>query len=206
LAQRIDSAVFLKKIRTQAPNGAGAVAAANSNAVFDQEREEILNSLFRDHAEALRRFLRMQLLGSSDCEDVLQDVWLRLAKIEDIGAKFSARPETVRSYLFAMARNLVKDRFRRARVRNAENHIPYDDDRIHILQVTPEESVRQKQRLESMAKSLNQMKTAHSRAFVLSRFDDLSYKEIAEDLEVSVSTVEKYISSALAVLREERSK
>jgi RNA polymerase sigma-70 factor (ECF subfamily) len=38
--------------------------------------------------------------------------------------------------------------------------------------------------------------------FLLSRFEDMSYKEIAQKLDISVKTVENQISKALKVLRD----
>lgn len=38
-------------------------------------------------------------------------------------------------------------------------------------------------------------------AFVFSRYEDLSYKEIAERMHLSVNTVQKHISKALRILR-----
>ena len=40
-------------------------------------------------------------------------------------------------------------------------------------------------------------------AFILSRFEQLSYKEIAERMNISVNTVEKHIGKALSKLRKE---
>jgi len=163
----------------------------------------MLDALFRDHNTALRRFLRMQMISHTDLEDVIQDVWLRLAQIDDLCGKFADRPDTVRSYLFTMARNLVCDRSRRAKVRHVESHIPFDEEVVHIRQPTPEDKLKTRQRLDAITRRLRKMKAKHRRAFVLSRFKNLSYREIADDLGVSVSTVEKYISAALSALREE---
>ncbi len=75
--------------------------------------EHWLESVYRDHAAALFRFL-MRLTGrEADARDVMQDLFVRLAKsprmLEDVAAP--------RSFLFRMAHRLVIDRHRREKVR-----------------------------------------------------------------------------------------
>jgi len=167
------------------------------------DRDEALEQILQEHCSALRQFLRMHLALEPDREDVIQDVFVRLACIEDLAGKFAGRPDSVRSYLFAMARNLIRDRNRRARVRQTAGHVPYDDEIGIVAQATPEDTLCARQKVQAMRRALRQAKPKHRRAFVLSRFKHMSYREIADDLGVSVSTVEKYISTVLAALRED---
>lgn len=107
----------------------------------------------------------------------------------------------MRSYLFAIARNLIRDNYRRARVRQSDGHMPYDDEIETVEQSTPEDILSTQQALKNMRTALKGMKRNHRRAFLLSRFRQLSYREIADDLGVSVSSVERYITTVLCALR-----
>lgn len=56
---------------------------------------------------------------------------------------------------------------------------------------------------EQLDKSLAQLPVAVRQAFELNRFEDLTYNEIASQMNISVKTVEAYISKALKLLRVE---
>lgn len=169
----------------------------------EAERDRVLSELVSEHDRALRRFLRMRRLSPSDLEDVLQDVYLKLARLEDLTDRFSASPDTVRSYLFVMATNVIRDRVRRATVRESSKHQPLDEEMVHADTRSPETIIDGRQQIGAVEKALRQQKSHHRRAFMLSRFEHKSYREIADELSVSVSTVEKYICRVLLALRQE---
>lgn len=165
-------------------------------------RDRMLSEIVAEHDSALRRFLRMRQLSPHDQEDVLQDVYLKLAKIDDLVERLSQSPDTVRSYLFVIASNVIRDRGRRAKVRAADKHQSIDDHDLSVA-ISPEREVSGRQNIGVVERTLRQQKAHHRRAFMLSRFEHKSYREIADDLAVSVSTVEKYICRVLLALRQE---
>ena len=166
------------------------------------ERDSMLSEIVSEHDGALRRFLRMRRLSEVDQEDVLQDVYLKLAKMDDLVDRLSQSPDTVRSYLFVVASNVIRDRVRRAKVRAADRHQPLDDTDA-VGMISPERELLGREDIGVVERTLRHQKTAHRRAFMLSRFDHKSYREIADELSVSVSTVEKYICRVLLALRQE---
>ena len=54
---------------------------------------------------------------------------------------------------------------------------------------------------EQLYKAIKELPERYRQTFVLSRFSGLSNKEIAEELGLSVRTVESYMTSALKILR-----
>ncbi len=167
------------------------------------QRNQMLVGVLEEHDNALRRFLRMRQLPDFLQEDVLQEVYLKLSKIENLPERLSKSPDTLRSYLFVIASNVIRDGIRRDSVREAKNHCAYDENTGPCNDVNPENSLAHKQSIKLIQTILNKQKTAHRKAFMLSRFENRSYREIADELSVSVSTVEKYISSILFALRQE---
>ena len=174
-------------------------------ATSNTSRHDLLETLFQEHGPALRRFLRVRLALEADREDISQDVYVRLSRMENLTEKLAERPESVRSYLFAIATNLIRDRARRAKVREQDKHVQIDDEMPPMVSITPEDEVSARQRLALMKRALRRVKDVHREAFILSRQHHKSYREIADALGVSVSTVEKYISAVLVVLRKELS-
>lgn len=167
------------------------------------ERDRLLQDIVAEHDSALRRFLRMRQLQPGDQEDVLQDVYLKLSRLEDLTERLTKSPDTVRSYLFVMESNIIRDNIRRATAREAANHKPLEQQDDIEAGFTPEIILSGKQEVAAVEKALRRVKSPHRRAFMLSRFEHKSYREIADDLSISISTVEKYICRVLIALREE---
>lgn len=169
----------------------------------DDARSVVLENIVVNHGAALRRFLTVRLRGQADVEDVIQDIFLRLSALPDVETRFAERPQTLRNYLFAMAANMLRDRARRAKVRQTHAHDSFEETEISGHSVSPEHFLAVKQDIGRMQDVLLKLKPKHRHAFVLSRFKYMPNKDVADALGVSVSTVEKYISKALVALREE---
>jgi RNA polymerase sigma-70 factor (family 1) len=67
----------------------------------------------------------------------------------------------------------------------------------------PDALMEAKQLREQVYKVADKMPDKCREVFLLSRFEQLSHKEIAEKLDISVNTVKKHINKAVAILREE---
>lgn len=75
-----------------------------------------------------------------------------------------------------------------------------------ILQSTdpsPEQSASLKDDVENIFEIINALPERQRKTILMHRVDELSYKEIAEKLSVSVSSIEKYMSSALKAIQRE---
>ncbi|WND01747.1 RNA polymerase sigma factor [Temperatibacter marinus] len=169
----------------------------------EQERHDMLAVIFKEHSEAIKRFLRMRQLTVSDADDLLQDLHVRLAAMEDLTDRLGKSPDTVRSYLFAIASNLIKDKYRRAQVRQEGKHQNIEESVLPLQPITPETVLEGRQNIFAVEKVLKKQKSNCRKAFEMSRFEDKSYREIADELSISVSSVEKYISRVLYALRQE---
>lgn len=139
-------------------------------------------------------FKRLQ--NESVIEELVQDVfinlWDKAAELDHDG--------NIRSYLFATLRNKVLHELRASMViaKHAriicqqQNQFSADSDSLL-------HSRHLEERFELVVKELPPQ---CREAFTLSRFEDLSYKSIAERMNISVNTVEKHIGKALGILRQ----
>jgi len=175
-----------------------------SKAKQDKQRKNnrLIEQIFDEHGVALRRFIRIRSGKINDCEGLVQDVYVRLSQIENLSEKFAGRVDTVRSYLFSIASNLIIDRFRKAQTRHEDDRIGLDQVEIVSHLGGPERYVQNKHILKLIQQTLEKIKPIHRQAFLLSRVENMSYQQISDTLGVSVSTIEKYISAVLLVLRE----
>jgi RNA polymerase sigma factor (sigma-70 family) len=85
-----------------APASAAPIAAGDEHARFVRE-------LFERHRHALLRYLKGLLTNRADAEDVLQETYARLLDVTDLDQAGGR----ARAYLFKVATNLARDRFRR---------------------------------------------------------------------------------------------
>lgn len=125
-----------------------------------------------------------------------QEAWLRIHRIRD--PELLSNP---RAFLFQTATNVGIDRSRRKKLENqhaAESVLEEEPQTGGI-----DEVLANRESLQLIEACLQQLPDKCRRAFTLHRLHGLSYPEIAAQLGVSQSMVEKYIIQALKMFREQ---
>ena len=166
-----------------------------------QEGRDLLHRIIADHEPAIRRFLRARLANHPDYEDMVQDIYLKLAEQQDLSEKLSMRESQTRHYLITMASNLIRDRYRRSAIRREVPLDLADQEGFENLALSPEDLLICRQNVAAIKRAILKLPAKCRRAFLLSRVRNLSYREIAEDMNISISMVEKHIMRALAEIR-----
>ena len=159
----------------------------------EQFRGSISGAYRAFHAELLK-FLGKRLGSPADAADLVQDAftqWLDWREREQV--------HQPRAFLFQIARNLLRDHWRRQQVRGA-----LDGEAEQALETlvdeqgaSPLERVEHHQRLRLLASALDDLSPRRREAFVLHKFDGLSQAEVAARMGISLSMVEKHIACAL---------
>jgi RNA polymerase sigma-70 factor (ECF subfamily) len=153
-----------------------------------------LAGVFRANREKLLRFFTLRLGGAQDAEDCLQDLWLKLATL---GSGPVADPAP---YLFRMADNLAIDR-----LRSNQRRVHRDDAWQAARQTYPPEADDQpsiereligRERLARMEQALNRLPERTSTIFRRFRIDGVPQKQIARELGITVSGIEKHLQKA----------
>ena len=171
--------------------------------VKPETREQALDRLYAAHAAALRRFIAARVVGSLDVEDLLQDVYARLARMDDLPERLPPGRRSTLGFLLTVANRLVIDRERHRGVRRQhEEHVRLLQDADAGKAPSPESIALARDDLTAVASALEEMKPEWRRAFVLNRFSHMSYRDVAKAMDVSTKTVEKYIGKALMQLRQ----
>ena len=167
-----------------------------------ETNEQLLERLFNEHGRALRGFLRGLLGADDDLEDIVQELFLRLARLEDLQARLPREPGRWRSYLIAAANNLAVDlqRHRLVRRNYLETEQRHHPDNVH--EASPEAIALTRQELHAVQQAITDMRPRWRQAFILNRFKYMSYRQIAREMGVSVKQVEKYMKSALIRVRD----
>lgn len=157
-----------------------APPAATSEARFE--------SLYREEAPRLQRRLRATLRSAEDARDVVQDAFARL-----LGTRTLPREPV--AFLNRIVRNLVIDRSRRQSARGPE--LPLDDDNEPRIEPTQSDAIELAQTRAQYRASVEALPTRTREVFLLHRREGLAYKEIAEQLGISIRTVEWHIAEAI---------
>jgi RNA polymerase sigma-70 factor (ECF subfamily) len=155
-----------------------------------------VKELHQRFREPLQRFFASYRLSLHDIEDLSQEVFLRLSHPR--GRQVLRQPD---AFVFTLARNLVRDRARRMYIRVAKTAVSFEEVELRCERPTPDELLENAQRLRNATAALEGLKPQAQRAFILHRIHGHSYAEIAVDLGVSVSMIEKHVMAAIAVLR-----
>ena len=157
--------------------------------------ERAVEFLFREHYDYLCRAVYRILPKSEVVEDLVQDVFFEFWRKRDtlnINTSFKA-------YLRRAAVNKTLNYIRDLRLKTVD--VEKAPEAASKLAEAPE-VMAGKEVQESIDNAIDQLPERCRMVFVLSRFEEKSYKEIAQELDISVKTVENQISKALKLLRE----
>jgi RNA polymerase sigma factor (sigma-70 family) len=153
-------------------------------------RVALVERLFREHNEALVRFLRARLRSQQEALEVAQDAYVRLLSLDEPGAV-----SYLRAFLFKTAENLAVDRMRRdeihTRVTETALFREFADGR------TPEREIAAAQTLQRLERVIAAMPSKCRRAFMMRRFEGKDITAIAHELNLSKRRVREYVAEAL---------
>lgn len=156
-----------------------------------------LSAVLVAHRAALLRFLRARGAGE-DAEDVMQELWLKIERLEAQGP--IADP---RAYLFRMADNLMHDRvrasMRRSNREQAWSETGYDP-RGHDEAPSAERTLLARQRLRQVERALATLGERTQSIFRRFRIDGVTQSRIAQEEGISLSAVEKHLQRAYRVV------
>ena len=163
------------------------------------DKQTFVADLERQHGQRLRRFLASRLRhGAADVEDLVQEVFLRLLRID--------RHETIRSsesYLFMVAFHVLHQHLlRRAAVPEAVEITALINEMESAPQDDPVAQAEMQQQLRDLQGVLRQLPIKAQAVLLLHRRDGYSLEEIGEQLGFSRANAAKYLSKALLHCRQ----
>lgn len=154
-----------------------------------------MEALFREFYGPLGRVIKRVVRDQDATEDLLQDVfarvWNQRASIE-IGTSW-------RAYLHRAALNAALRYQERA-----GRSVALDDAPPTVEPHAPDSlaDLHHAEAQEAVAAALSHLPPQCRTVFELSRFEEMSYREIADTLEISPKTVENQMGKALRLMRE----
>jgi RNA polymerase sigma factor (sigma-70 family) len=174
--------------RLEANEGPAAAAAAD-------ERAALIARLFREHNEALVRFLALRLRSQQEAREVAQEAYVRVLNLEQPGAV-----GFLRAFLFKTATNLAVDRIRH---RQTVERVTREGRFWEELAGGPsaEQSAASAEELALAERLMNQLPPKCRRALLLHKIYGLEFSEIARQMGLKERMVRRYVERALVYCR-----
>lgn len=171
----------------------------NNRRPLDSGSKPLLEAAFREHHASLVRFLRRRVGSDAAARDIAQDAYLRLLRYRE-----GQSLDSLKALVFRIATNLLGMRARAERAHHRADHRPLDEElQLPANGPSPEQRLVAEQQLDRLMEAVKRLPGKCQQVFVLSRFHDMSYAEIAARLGISIKMVEKHITKALAICRAE---
>lgn len=159
-----------------------------------EQRLSGVSATFVEQESVLKRFLRRFLSRPQDIEDVVQDTYLKARCAEQ--NRIISSPK---AFLFRIARNEALKALR-SKSRQITGYLEDEESPDDMCcEASAESEVIARQRLGIFCQSVLEMPPRCRRVFLMCKVYGLSYKEIASQLGISVSGVEKHIARGLAI-------
>ena len=154
---------------------------------------DYLNEVFNRYSKRIYNYFLKSTLERADSDDLTQELFIRVMKYRNSYKE----GHSVQFWIFQIARNMVKDHFRKMKVHR---------DKFNPVEVMPEvleengdmEFEREK-KLHTAMKSLSDEKRE---LLVLSKFQGMKYEQIAAMRETSVSNVKVQVHRTIKELRD----
>lgn len=148
------------------------------------------------HENWIRRLLARQAYAAGlEVDDLVQEMYTILARMPSVDAITDPR-----SYALQIARSLVLQHVRRAKIVPIESLMEQDGVDCASDQPTPEQQALGRNELLRVTEAIEGMPESVKRAFWLRRVEGLPQREVAQQLGLSLNTVEKQISRGIKIL------
>jgi len=159
----------------------------------DSLRNQEVSDIYNKYHSPLRWFIAQSIPSKEDCEDILQNVFYQLSKID----REESPIEHVSSWLYSVARNQIIDRSRKHR----EVEMPYiqeSDDEVSVIKEitevlfdsdSPETEMIKSLVWEELGVALNELPDEQREVFELTELDGFSFKEISIATGIGINTL-----------------
>ena len=161
--------------------------------VHTSKSTDWFKQIFNEHYEFIRNYI-YYLSGDMDvAEDLVQDVFMKVWERKD-----TINDQTLKPLLYKISRNLYFNLYKRntldIRFQNTVENQKENE--------SPEFVMEMNEFNEKLQKAISDLPEHCRTIFLMSRIDEMKYQEIADRFNISIKAVEKQISKALRLLRE----
>lgn len=164
-------------------------------ASLQRDDRAAINAIFvRYHASLCRVAFRL-VRDTDEAKDIVQEVFIKLWR----NRKTLSIAHSLEAYLKRAVVNTSLNRLESNR-----KHIPFDpfDPALHRTGEVVDEEQTSRELSAQIDSAINSLPVRTRAVFTLVRHEEMSYKDVAESLSISLKAVEKEMMKALKLLRE----
>lgn len=166
---------------------------------MQQDKRAFWARIFAKHHAALNGFFRRRIAHPWDAQDLAQEVYLRLLRVDSREEGESINnPE---AYLYTVAANLVKEHGILQRRMSASVDISAVFPELEAPGGSAEDALEREARQQWLMETLERLPPKCRAVMIMQYRDNMSYEEMAQTLGVSTHMVKKYVVKALAQCR-----
>lgn len=172
----------------------------NDSAKYKSEFENIYVS----HYSRMKRFAQEYVIREEDAENIVQDVFMELWE----NSALISSHTNIFSFLFTSVKNKSIDFLRRKTVSQKvkkkiqTEHLLTLEMKLHSLEYFDDKALSQSNIETVVEEAINSLPERCRQIFVLNKIEGEKQKQIAEELNISIHTVESQMSIANKRLRE----
>ena len=153
--------------------------------------------LYRKYSKRIYYFAYGILKSGMDAEEIVQDVFYKVWEKRDTIREDTSFSSFIFSVTYNASISLLRKRIRETKFYNYLKFIQHFE-----VQDNVNTDIEYAELNEKARRLINKLPGRQKEVYLLSREDGLTYREIAEKLQISVNTVENHIVKALHFLRE----
>ncbi len=164
---------------------------------IQQGNERVFEVVFRKYYQALCNYGFGLLKDMDDAEEIVQSIftklWEQRAEIEIT--------VSLKSYLYRAVHNTCLNRIKHLKIQDTyRQHV---GDFLTLNHGSATDELYKSELEQRIAAAIEKLPEQCKLIFRMSRFEELKYQEIADQLNLSIKTVENQIGKALKILRTE---
>ena len=159
-----------------------------------RDQQRWLDEFTGESGKRLLRYLAARLVDAQQADDLAQETYLRLLRVDE-----EAVIREPRAYALRVAANVAHEWRSLAR-----NRLPHSSEPLDTLaaESSPEQMLEQRQRVDRLNQALATLSPNCRAVLLLHRRDKLTREQIAKTVGISVAMVKKHLAQGLAVCRQ----
>ena len=158
------------------------------------DRSQSLAEIFRNHHQALVRFLTLRTGSREDAKDILQEAYAKLLALDHPGTI-----SILGGYLWQTAVNLAVDRVRQRALH--ERYARAARQRVETRDFSAETTVEARERLAIVERAIGNLPARCLEAFRLHVLNDLTFEQVGREMQISDRMAKKHVARALEYLQ-----
>jgi RNA polymerase sigma factor (sigma-70 family) len=150
-----------------------------------------ITGFFRKERSKMVGFIRKRIADESgrDAEDIMQDVMVRLMEGADVGAPI----ENLASYIYTALKNRIVDMIRSRKPQQSLQELE-EHGSLELMDVleenrSPDKTLESDEYKEEIYSALSQLNDDERNIIIATEFEEITFRELAEDLDVPIGTL-----------------